>query len=222
MLTLRRRTGIARSRRHRKLALGLGLPGVPNLVGTRCLVSMLDESNPNDSVIVALFNGQFAPFAQSGRAALTLTSYQFSGTVYLPATFANQVQSVVATADDPLYVATVSGQTTGSFVLTVARREGATQIQNGQVSVTINNGNTAGSAAVSYPSAYAVGRNVVVCSQDARFWATCWSIGNAGFTAGLSAPAAVVGNQTAIVDWVSFGDPAISTVVNVDWTAIGR
>src|SRR5713226_7043613 len=69
-----------------------------------------------------------------------------------------------------------------SFVLTVTRREGATQIQNGQVNVTILNGNTVGSALVSYPSAYAVGRNVVVCSQDVRFWATCWSIGNTGFT----------------------------------------
>ena len=110
----------------------------------------------------------------------------------------------------------------GSFMLTVTRREGATQIQNGRVSVTINNGSTAGSAAVSYPSAYAVGRDVVVCSQDARFWATCWSIGNTGFTAGLSSPAAVVGNQAAIVDWVSFGDPLVNTVVNVDWTATGR
>ncbi len=35
-------------------------------------------------------------------------------------------------------------------------------------------------------------------------------------------PLNVVGNQAATVDWVSFGNPAISTVVNVDWTVVGR
>jgi hypothetical protein len=204
------------------LPLGLGLAGVPNLVGTRCLVSMLDESNPNDSVIVALFNGQFAPFAQSGRAALTLTSWQFAGTVNFATAFANQLFAVTATSDDANYVASVSGATTNSFVLTVTRREGQTQTQNGQVSCTILNGNTTGSATVSFPVAFAVGRNVVVCSQDSRFWATVSAIGNTGCTVTLTSPTAVVGNQNANVDWVAFGDPSVSLVVNVDWTAIGR
>ena len=52
------------------------------------------------------------------------------------------------------------------------------------------------------------------CTGDRRCWATVHGIGTTGCQVMLSLPAAM--------DWVSFGDPAISTVVNVDWTAIGR
>ena len=48
------------------------------------------------------------------------------------------------------------------------------------------------------------------------------AIGTTGCQVALTSPTAVVGNQTANVDWVAFGDPVVSLVVNVDWTAIGR
>jgi hypothetical protein len=35
--------------------LGLAAAGPPGLVWTRCLVVLLDESNPNDAVVVSLY-----------------------------------------------------------------------------------------------------------------------------------------------------------------------
>jgi len=37
------------------VGLGLAAAGPPGLVGTRCLVVLLDESNPNDGIVVALY-----------------------------------------------------------------------------------------------------------------------------------------------------------------------
>ncbi len=48
----------------------------------------------------------------------------------------NQSEAVSATCDEPAYLATVSGQTAGSFVLTVGLRDGPSRRRQGAISVT--------------------------------------------------------------------------------------
>ena len=198
------------------IPLGYGLANTAT-VGCACLVALLDESNPQDGIVVAVYNAPPTPLAQAGSATVAqagsatvaLGSYQQAQAVSFPTAFPNAISAVVATSRDPNCVASVSGEATTGFVLTVTRREGASQVQQGTVNVTVNAGNTSGTAPVTFPASFAVARSVVATSTLAGYCATVAGIASGGFTAGLWTPSAPGSNTTVTVEWIAAGDPAV-------------
>jgi hypothetical protein len=203
------------------LPLAEGIAPSLAVTGATCLVVLLDEANPQDAVIVALYNAPPGAWTQAGSASLVLTGYQLAGTVSFPIPFANTVPAVVASSRDPAFVASVSGESLSSFVLTLTRREGATQLQAGTANIAVGSGAGTGSATVTFPVAFAVARTVVA-SAASPSWATSVSAPSAtGATLTVTGLGGAVGPVTITVHWQATGDPAVSATVAVDWVAVG-
>ena len=202
------------------LPLGEGLsPGLA-VPGATCLVVLLDEANPADAAIVAIYNAPPQPWSQAGSANLALGGYQLAQTVTFPAAFATSVLGITASSRHPDYVASVSGETTSGFVLTLTRREGAGQLQYGALSVPVATGAAAGSAALTFPSAFAVARSAAATSMDGNWQTSVSSLTAAGCLLAVSSRVAL-GPASITVYWQAMGDPLVNANVTVDWCAVG-
>jgi hypothetical protein len=203
------------------LPMAEGIAPAQAEAGATCLVVLLDEANPQDAAIVALYNGPPCPWPQAGSASLALSGYQLAGTVTFPVPFANGVPAVTVSSRDPNFVAGVSGESLSGFVLTLTRREGATQLQAGTVNIVVGNGSGSGSAAVSFPVAFAVARTVVASAASTSWVAGVSAPTTTGVTLAVTGLGGAVGPATITVHWLATGDPAVSTTVGVDWMAVG-
>jgi len=190
------------------------------VVGARCLVAMLDETNPADGAVLGVFGGLSAPWVQAGSASLLLVGVQLSGSVGFPLPFA-AVLGVVATSRDAGFVASVSGEYGGGFLLTVTRREGALQLQAGVATVTVASGAASGSVGVTFPAAFAVGRTMTVASTNPGWVASVGIPSPSGCSLTLSALGSARGPISVAVYWQATGDPAVNQTVLVDWLALG-
>ncbi|MDB5077293.1 MAG: hypothetical protein JWO42_3472 [Chloroflexi bacterium] len=201
------------------LPLGEGLSPTLAVPGATCLVVLLDEANPADAAIVAIYNAPPQPWSQAGSAALNLASYQIAQTVSFPAAFSTSVLAVTATSRHPDFVASVSGETLTGFVLSLTRREGASQLQSGVLNVPVAAGASSGSAPLVFPSAFAVARSVSASSSNGNWHASVSGLSAGGCTLTVSSTA--LGPVTITVYWQATGDPAVSLTVAVDWQALG-
>jgi hypothetical protein len=201
------------------LPLGEGLSPLLAAPGATCLVVLLDEANPSDAAIVAIYNAPPQSWSQAGTATLALTGYQLAQAVSFPAAFSTVVPAVTATSRHPDFVAVVSGETLGGFMLTVTRREGASQWQYGAINVTVGVGASSGSASLAFPSAFAVARSVVATSATAGWEASVSGLLASGCLVTVSSTS--VGPATIAVYWQASGDPVVSASVGVDWQAVG-
>jgi hypothetical protein len=104
------------------LPLSQGLSPALAATGATCLVVLLDETNPADAVIAAIYNVPFAPWTQAGTASLVLSTDQGALTVAFPLPFVHGPLGITATSRDPNWAASVSGESTGGFVLTLTWR----------------------------------------------------------------------------------------------------
>lgn len=205
------------------LPLTQGLSPALAVAGASCLVVLLDTANPADAAIVALYNAPPGVWLQAGSVEIPLTGYQAAQSVVLPAPFASSIAAVMSCSRDPAFVATVSGENVGGFVLTVMRAGGAGQTQAGAVNVPVVAGSSSGSAAITFPLPFAVARTVVATGATAG-WVV--SVSGAPSTTGCVVIASSLSGPTATpvtvtVYWQASGDAAVSTVVLVDWLAVG-
>ena len=190
------------------------------VVGARCLVAMLDETNPADGAVFGVFGGSPAPWVQAGSASLLLIGAQQSTSVGFPLPFA-AVLGVAATSRDAAFVASVSGEYAGGFLLTLTRREGVLQLQAGVATVTVASGATSGSVGMTFPAAFAVGRTVVAASTNPGWVASVGIPSPSGCSLTLSALGSAHGPISVAVYWQATGDPAVNQTVPVDWLAVG-
>ncbi|HWE61052.1 MAG TPA: hypothetical protein VHB98_05020 [Chloroflexota bacterium] len=203
------------------IPLGLGLAGAA-AVGVAALVVLLDQSNPTDALVVGLYNGQLPPFAQRGRVSVPMVAAQQAVTVTFAVPYANALDAVVATTDNPSYLVAVGTETAGSFVATLERRDGGQQLQAGSAGVAVAPGSTSALQVVTFPVAFAVTRSFVAVSELQN-----WTVSVASVTAGsaqviVQAVNGVTGPATVTVSWLAMGDPQINDLVTFDWIAMGR
>jgi hypothetical protein len=205
------------------LPLTQGLSPALAVAGASCLVVLLDTANPADAAIVALYDAPPGPWVQAGSVAVPLSGYQAAQSMAFPLPFAGSVLAVTGCSRDPAFVATVSGEEVGGFVLTLTRAGGVEQTQAGLVLVPVAAGSADGSAAITFPLPFAVARTVVATAATAG-----WVAGVAGApsstgctvtASSLNGPAATPVTVTAY--WQAGGDAAIDTTVGVDWVAVG-
>ncbi|MGH2389374.1 MAG: hypothetical protein ACRDIE_14320, partial [Chloroflexota bacterium] len=104
------------------LPLSQGLSPALAAAGASCLVVLLDETNPADAVIAAIYNVPFAPWTQAGNASLALSTDQGALTVAFPLPFVHGPLGITATSRDPAWAASVSGESASGFVLTFTWR----------------------------------------------------------------------------------------------------
>jgi len=199
------------------LAEGLA-PGLA-VSGALCLVVLLDEANPSDAAIVAMYDAPPRNWIQAGSIGITLSTYQAVQAVTFPDVFASSVAGVSATSRHPDFVATVSGEALGGFTLTVTRREGPGQLQGGVLVVPVSAGATSGSAWLAFPSPFAAIRTVSASSGD-QSWRASVS-GPAANGCWLSVGGGPPGPATVPVYWQALGDPVVNANVVVDWQAAG-
>ncbi|HVA88246.1 MAG TPA: hypothetical protein VNL71_00245 [Chloroflexota bacterium] len=204
------------------IPLTQGISPALAVAGASCLVVLLDETNPADAAIVAIYNAPVAPWTQAGSVTLSLSTAQGSQTVDFALPFASALLGVTATSRDPDWVAGVSGENAGSFVLTLTRREGSSQAQAGMLNVPVAAGASTGAATVAFPTAFAVTRTVVGCAGSGSWAAGVPSFATTGCTLAVTGLGGAVGPATITVYWQATGDPAISTAVTVDWLAVGE
>lgn len=202
------------------LLVSQSIPPALLVVGARCLVAMLDETNPADGAVLGVFGEPSAPWVQAGSASLLLVGIQLSGSVGFPLPFA-AVLGVAATSRDAGFVASVSGEYGGGFLLTVTRREGALQLQAGVATVTVAAGAASGSVGVTFPAAFAVGRTIVAASTNPGWVASVGIPSPSGCSLTLSALGSAHGPISVAVYWQATGDPAVNQTVLVDWLAVG-
>lgn len=201
------------------LPLAGGLAPSQAVPGANCLVVLLDLSNPADAAIVALYDAPPQLWTQAGSATLVLGSYQSAQAVSFPVAFGTGTRAVAATSRHPDFLAAVSGETSAGFVLTVTRREGASQWQAGLLNVPVAAGAGSGSAPLLFPASFATARAVVACAALAGWTASVSALGASGCT--LTVSSAAVGPVTVGVYWQALGDPVVSASVDVDWQAAG-
>jgi len=192
------------------------------VAGASYLVVLLDETNPADAAIVAVYNAPAAPWTQAGSASIPLSTDQGSQTVYFALPFSSGLLGVAASSRDPGWVASVSGENAGGFVLTLTRREGSSQLQAGTVNVPVGSGATTAAATVTFPTPFAVTRTVVGCAGSGSWAAGVLSFAGTGCTLTVAGLGGAVGPATITVYWQATGDPAISATVAVDWLAMGE
>jgi hypothetical protein len=205
------------------LPLTQGLSPALAVAGASCLVVLLDTANPADAAIVALYNAPPGIWVQAGSVALPLTGYQAAQSVVFPLAFTGSVLAVTGCSRDPAFVATVSGEDTGGFVLTLTRVGGAEQTQAGLVQAPVAAGSAGGSATITFPLPFAVARTVLATAAAAG-----WVAGVSGAptatgcevtVSSLNGPAATP--VTVTVYWQAGGDAAVDATVEVDWVAVG-
>jgi hypothetical protein len=201
--------------------LGLGLAGSA-AVGVTAKVILLEEANPSDAAIVALYGGHFAPITQRGIATVDLSSYQQAGAISFPSPFANAIDAVVATSRDPNYVASVSGESLSGFTLTVTRREGDSLVEGGAQAIAVANGAGSAGSSVTFGTAFANLTSVAAVCNLANWVAYVTGLSASGFTANVQGVNGAVGPVTVSVEYVAVGVPSVSASVPVDWVAFGR
>ncbi len=101
------------------LPLSQGLSPALAVTGAGCLVVLLDETNPADAVIAAIYKASFAPWTQAGNASLVLSAAQGTDTVSFPIPFAHGPLGITATSRDPAWSASVSSESASGFILTL-------------------------------------------------------------------------------------------------------
>jgi hypothetical protein len=99
------------------LPLSQGLSPALAVPGAGCLVILLDETNPSDAVIAAIYKAPFAPWTQAGNTSLVLSTAQGTEAVTFPTPFAHGPLGITATSRDPAWSASVSSETAGGFAL---------------------------------------------------------------------------------------------------------
>jgi len=204
------------------IPLTQGISPALAVAGASCLVVLLDETNPADAAIVAIYNAPVAPWTQAGSASIPLSTAQGSQTVYFALPFSSGLLGVAAGSRDPNWIASVSGENVGGFVLTLTRREGGSQLQAGTMNVPVGTGATTAAATVTFPIPFAVTRTVVGCAGSGSWAAGVLSFAGTGCTLAVTGLGGAVGPATVTVYWQATGDPAISTTVTVDWLAMGE
>lgn len=189
--------------------------------GASCLVVWLDETNPADAAIVAVYNAPTAPWLQAGNLTIPLSAAQAGQTVAFAIPYASALLGAAATSRDPDWTASVSAEGPTGFVLTLTRREGSSQFQAGVLNMPVASGAGSGSATVAFPAAFAITRTVVASAAVASWAASVLSFTSTGATLAVVGLGGAVGPATISVYWQATGDPAVSTTVTVDWLAVG-
>ena len=183
--------------------------------GATCLVVALDEANPADAAIVALYNAPPTPWTQAGSATLALTGPSLAETILFPAPF-SALSALLATSRDPAFTAGVSDEGPGGFALTLTRREGATQLQSGMATIAAGTGS--GTQLVTFPTPFAVARGVVATTADPAWTASVTALSTTGCTLQVSGSG---GPATVTVYWQAAGDALVRQSVIADWLAVG-
>ncbi|HVA91977.1 MAG TPA: hypothetical protein VNL71_19290 [Chloroflexota bacterium] len=101
------------------LPLSQGLSPALAVTGAGCLAVLLDETNPSDAVIAAIYTAPFAPWIQAGNASLVLSTAQGTETVSFPMPFAHGPLGITATSRDPAWSASVSSESASGFALSL-------------------------------------------------------------------------------------------------------
>lgn len=93
------------------------------LVGASCLLLLLDATNPQDGVVVAIWPPVGSPsgarLTQAGVASIGVTASSSASAMVSFSTAYSAVPVVVATSTDPAWAATVGGVTATGFTLTI-------------------------------------------------------------------------------------------------------